>query len=242
MKKVIIFVVSLFLLVSVVGAFASKQKRGARKLWPPVELRGSKEQRIKQNIRADQLGITQIKTNLELHELVASGRLVELVNTSHYFVERGKAAVSKSRKKKKKTSLPCPEKDKRIFVRIEAKIYLDYFARKHFLFFHKKLKITSGARSLEEQALMRTKGSCYYTPYAAEADSPLEESLHARGNTIDISRTGMPRKEISWIRAVIIADKVHGVEFEIEDQEDQLALEADPIEERICYHIAVFIK
>jgi len=79
---------------------------------------------------------------------------------------------------------------------------------------------------------MRTAGSCYYESSTAKVtDNPLEESLHGRAIAIDISRRGMSRDEIKWMRSRLIADKINGIEFEI-----------DPIEESSCYHIVVFPK
>lgn len=86
---------------------------------------------------------------------------------------------------------------------------------------------------------MTRKGSPYYTPYAAKAKTPLEESLHVRGIAVDISRSGMSPQEVKWMRDRLIEDKKNGVEFETESEET-LEIETEPIEERVCYHIVVF--
>lgn len=234
------------LLVIVSPALAKKSKRN--KTTPrPAELTGSKEQRIEQNTKAVNLGIGEILNDEELEVLVSKGVLVELTDTDYYFVDRGPAPTQKSIKKKtsrshtrKPRSANCPPKEKRVLVYPWVKTYLDQRARDYFLQSHKYWKITSGARSLKEQRLMRTKGSCYYTPYAAKADGPLEESLHVRAIAFDISRLGMGPGEIKWMRDTLVEDKRRGVEFELEDREDLLELETEPIEERICYHVVVF--
>lgn len=215
--------------------------------WPQ-ELRGSKQQRVEQNTKAINLGIGQIATDSELLTMVGDGKLIELKNSDHYFVERGVRTKSWKTTKRvggKKITKICNPKTNKVFVYPWVKEYLDKFAADCFIKFKrkKKLKITSGARSLEEQKEMRTPGSCYYEPSAAKVVSDLlEESLHVRAIAIDISRKGMSKKEIIWIRDKLVADKINGVEFVTEDQYDPVELETDPIEERACYHVVVFSK
>jgi hypothetical protein len=229
-----------------------KQKKPASPVFPkrPPELTGSKEQRIAQNLRAIQLGLPQIQTEDELKKLAQDKVLVELGDTRHYYVDRGLIKKSRALKNKKVQV----EKERRpVFVYLWAKSYLEKLAEDFFRESHKRFKIVSGARSLWLQHEMTRKGSAYYTPYAAKAGDPLEESLHARANTIDISRRGMTLKEIKWMRDRLIADKNNGVEVELENQEEtegaeeektkiNSAVETEPIEERICYHIVVFPK
>lgn len=238
---------------------SGKQRRKTRQTKSPianrpVELRGSSEQRIRQNKKAIDLGIGQIATNKELLTMAKSKVLVELRDGDYYYADRGITPARKLRKGRQ--MIVCPPRENKIFVRAYVGTYIDLLARDFFLEFHKrkKMKITSGTRSLEEQIIMRTKGSCYYTPYAAEANDPLEESLHVRAIAIDISRrvviivknklkeVPMSAEEIKWLRNRLIADKLNGVEFEIKNQEETVGLETEPIEERICYHIVVFPK
>lgn len=251
----IVIVAGLFLPASPV-LFARRRKalgtktRKPRVVSRPQELRGSKEQRIEQNKKAVNLGIGPILTNQELLNMADGSALVELINVDYYFVDRGAVSARKLRRGKK--TIVCPSRESRVFVRPHVKPYVELLAKDFFQKFRQTLKITSGARSLEEQTLMRTKGSCYYTPYAAEVNHPFEESLHVRGIAVDVSRravvvaksklkeTSMSRKETDWMRNRLIADKLNGIEFEIEDQEEPIELETEPIEENICYHIVVF--
>lgn len=218
-------------------------KSRTHKVVRPEELRGSNKQRIAQNIKAIALGIDQIATNEELLAMITSGVLVEVKDSAYYSVHRGAVPLKKIRKNKKR--IICPPRENKVFVRPWVKEYLDeYFsviARDFMNEFGKKFKLTSGARSLEEQAAMRTKGSCYYTAYAAWVNDPLEESLHGRGIAVDISRRvstvtrgklkemAMSRLEIEWMRKRLMGEKFVRAEFEVE-----------PIEENICYHIVVF--
>lgn len=207
----------------------------------PEELRGSREQRVKQNIKAGNMGLGQITSEQEISSMAADKLLVELTDAEYFLVDRGVMPVKKKRSGKKITL--CSPKENKIYVLKFVVPYIQLLAQDFFLKFGKYLKITSGARSLEEEILMRTKGSCYYTPYAAEVDNPREESLHVRGNTIDVSRrvvsvirgkqkeVAMSAKEIKWMRERLVADKLNGIEFETE-----------PIEEKVCYHIVVFPK
>lgn len=207
----------------------------------PAELRGSKEQRIAQNIKAINLGVGQIAADQEILTRASNNLLVELTDTNYYIIDKGVAPVRKLRRGKK--TIVCPPKKNRVFIRAHAAPYINLLAHDFFQEFRKKLKITSGTRSLKEQILMRTKGSCYYNPNAAIANDSLEESLHVRGIAVDISRrvitvvkgklkeAPMSRKETKWMRDRLIADKLKGVEFETE-----------PIEENSSYHIVVFPK
>lgn len=219
-------------LATALSLCANENTFGQRRGATPPELKGSKLQRVEQNQRAESLGIKQIANEEELQNLIKSDAIVELTDDKHYFIDKG--AETKPRKitrrvKGKRIVINCEPKPNKIFVYPWVKEYLDKRSADYFTEFRKKFKFTSAARSLKEQILMRTKGSCYYTPFAALADNPLEETLHARAIAVDISRKGMKAKEIKWIRERLLADKILGVEFEI-----------DPTEETICYHIVVF--
>lgn len=232
-KNIRRFLLCLLFLTGIVATSYGQNRRVARG-GAPTELRGSTEQRIGQNQRAESLGIGQIANDEMLARLVQEKILVELVDGDNYFIDRGaetKPHKITRRVKGKRVVVNCDPKPNEIFVYPWVKEYMDKLAADYFLKFKKKFKITSGAGSLNERILMRTKGSCYYTPNAAQATNPLEESLHARAIAIDISRKGMKASEIKWMRERLIADKTKGVEFEI-----------DPIEESICYHIVVFPK
>lgn len=233
--KVKIFILIILIQAVVNPRAVTAQSGGRARETAPLELKGSTEQRIGQNLRAENLGINQIANDVILARLIQEKILVELTNGDNYFIERGtetKPWKIIQRVKGKRTVINCAPKPNRVFTYPWVKEFLDKLATDHSLEFKKKkFKITSGTRSLEEHKLMRTKGSCYYTPNAAQAAGPLEESLHVRGIAIDISRKGMKSSEIRWMRKRLIADKINGIEFEI-----------DPIEENICYHIVVFPK
>ena len=230
MKKFIhlIFCGLVFLSVNPVDAF------GQRRVTTPSELRGSVAQRIEQNMRAESLGVSQIANDETLARLVREKVLSELTDGDNYFIDRGvktKPWKITRRIQGKRVTINCEPKPNRVFVYPWVKEYMDKLAADYFSEFKKKFKITSGVRSLEEHALMRMRGSCYYEPAAAQASNLLEETLHARAIAIDISRRGMKASEVKWMRERLIADKINGIEFEI-----------DPIEESICYHIVVFPK
>ena len=244
----------LLFLIQALGVLSAvaKPKHGLRK-FRPLELRGSKEQRVEQNIRANNLGLGRISTRVELVALAVGKVLVELTDSDHYYIDPEPEKIcSPDVKGRYKTKFL---KKRRIYVRPEVKRYLDSYTAKYFAQFHNKLKVTSGARSLEEQISMRSRKSPCFTGYAAEAGNALEESLHVRGVVVDISRRvlaksgkrGKPRerymssKEIAWIREELIKGKrSKNVEAEEELAETQIKLEINPIEENICYHIVVF--
>jgi hypothetical protein len=239
------FFLAILLLFFVPHLEAAKKKPKQVKSSRPAELVGTKEQRVQQNTKAILLGITQINTEAEIVTAFNNKELVELKDGDSYRIDQlrpRKSPVRKS-KSKAKTKMQIPKVEvKHIYVKYWVKEYLDVFARDHFKEFHKQFLATSGTRSLWLQHEMTRKGSPYYTPYAAKAENPLEESLHPRGIVVDISRAGMTAKEIKWIRDRLIKDKKNGIEFEVENQEELSGLETEPIEEKVCYHILVFPK
>ncbi len=248
------FVVSLCLLLAIADAKQHPKIRRPKSTSSnrPAELRGSKKQRIQQNTKAINLGIGQIFTDEELLGMQRNNVLLKLKDTPYYLTDGG--AIQFRRLRWGKKTIFCMPREGRVLVRPYVKVYIDLLTRDFFLDFRKKLKVTSGARSLEEQALMRTKGSCTYNPNAAIANDPLEESLHTRALVFDISRrvvavvkgrskeVSMSRQEIAWMRKRLVADKLKGVEFEFkeESENDKGVIETDPIEENVCYHIVVF--
>ncbi len=245
MKKVVIGIVLLFLISSpteISGQMRSKHKpKRQNKTTRPLELTGSKEQRVRQNLRAIGLGLPQILTDEDLKNLASDNVLAELNDNDFYFIDR--TGPRTKYRKGKKTKIHIPQEKSAVHVRLWVKNYLDNQLGPDYLAeFHKKFKITAnaGARSLERQNLMRKKGSPFYTPYAAQAEQPLEESLHVRGIVIDISRRGMGKREIEWMRKRLIADKINGISAGEETAEE--GVEIDPIEENVCFHIVVFPK
>lgn len=251
--KIKIFALLILIQIATIFSAAIAQNRGAARSRPP-ELRGSKEQRVEQNTKANELNLVHITTRAELETFASSGVLIELTDSDFYYIDPKPERICTLDARGKYRAKTAK---RRIFVYPEVKKYLDWRAEKHFSEVHARYKITSGARSLEEQVSMRTRGSPCFTGYAAEADNPLEESLHIRGNTVDISRKVMPvsnrgtkqkerqmtSREIAWMRARLIEDmKLEGVEAEEEIPETLKEVEVEPIEENICYHIVVFPK
>jgi len=107
----------------------------------PEELRGSKEGRIRQNIRAINLGISQISTGEELLAMAGDGEVVELKNNDHYYIDRG-ISLKPWKKIKwirdKKIVEICNPKTNTIFVYPWVKEYADKLAADHFLSFKKR--------------------------------------------------------------------------------------------------------
>ncbi|MBI2063925.1 MAG: hypothetical protein HYT65_02955 [Candidatus Yanofskybacteria bacterium] len=252
--KIKIFVLLVLIQTVAIIPISFAQKRATTRISRPLELRGSKEQRVAQNTKANELNLARIVTRTELEALASRGVLVELIDSDFYYIDpkperictldaRGRYGAKSAKR--------------RIFVYPEVKQYLDQRAREYFVEFHSKFKITSGARSLEEQLSMITRGSPCFNGYAAEAENPLEESLHIRAIAVDVSRKVIPisskgakqkerqmtSREIAWMRARLIEDmKLKGIEAEEEIPETMRGLEVASIEENICYHIVVFPK
>ncbi len=242
----------LFFVVAI-SSNAYGKRRGAMRSRPP-ELRGSREQRIAQNLKARDLVIPKIFTETELEALVRLGTLIELTDFDYYYIDPSPEKICTLNLKGKYKAKFIT---RHIYVYPAVKRYLELRASEYFTRFHAKLKLTSGARSLEEQLSMRTKGSPCFTKYAAEANDELEESLHVRGIAVDISRRvmvitnkknkyrerQMSWQEIAWMRASLMKDiKLKTIEAEEEFPETLKGADIEPIEENICYHIVVFPK
>jgi hypothetical protein len=88
--------------------------------------------------------------------------------------------------------------------------------------FHKPIIVSSAVRTVEYQAhLMRRNGNAA----AAEGDIV---SPHVTGGTIDVAKSGMSRKELSWMRNWLLAKQLAGG-IDVEEEFRQP-----------CFHITVY--
>ncbi len=100
--------------------------------------------------------------------------------------------------------------------------FLSDFAAAHEATFHKPIIVSSAVRTVEYQAhLMHRNGNAA----AAEGDIV---SPHLTGGTVDIAKSGMSRKEITWMRDHLLAMQTAGL-IDVEEEFRQP-----------CFHITVY--
>jgi hypothetical protein len=100
--------------------------------------------------------------------------------------------------------------------------FLEDLARVHAELFHRPLEVTSAVRTVEYQKqLMETNGN------AAAAEGEIV-SPHVTGATIDITKQGLSRQEMGWMRSRLLALEKAG-KIDVEEEFQQA-----------CFHITVY--
>ncbi len=101
--------------------------------------------------------------------------------------------------------------DQRRYLRPWAKLFLERLSRQFHSHFGKPLRITSMVRSEEHQRALQGRN-----PNAA---APVGEkrSAHLTGACIDISKKGMSRSEMRWVRQVLSSLKEKGYLYAVEE-------------------------
>jgi uncharacterized protein YcbK (DUF882 family) len=97
------------------------------------------------------------------------------------------------------------------YLRPWSKLFLDRLSRQYYARFKKRLRVTSVVRTVESQKSLATKNGNAASPYGARRSS------HLTGATLDISKRGMSRTELDWMRRVIHSLKKKGYLYAIEE-------------------------
>jgi len=169
----------------------------------PAPLRGSHESLERQNTRLDADGLERIEDESDLADRIEHKLLVPIPASGALTV-----------------NADLPELHK--YCRPWTALFLANLARAHEASFHRPLEVSSAVRTVEYQKrLMQTNGNAA----AAEGDIV---SPHLTGATIDITKDGLSREEIAWMRrhllALQVADKI--------DVEEEF--------QQACFHITVY--
>lgn len=170
---------------------------------PSSPLKGSRESLVRQNERSEAEGLERIEDDDDLNDRIASGALVPLPASAKLAVNAG---------------LPV----NRRYCRPWTADFLRDLSRAHAAQFTHPLLITSAVRTVQYQKKLKEVNG---NAAAAEGDVA---SPHLTGASIDIAKSPMSRKEISWMRRQLLAMQQAG-HIDVEEEFKQS-----------CFHITVY--
>lgn len=155
-------------------------------------LRASTQSQLIQNQQADEDNLSRME---DLEMVARFARLQLLVpvesRTRDYYVH----------------NIP----DERRFLRPWAKLFLERLSRQYRSRFGSTMRITSLVRTEEHQRKLQRRN-----PNAAAPDGE-KRSAHLTGACIDISKKGMTRAQMRWVRQVLSSLKEKGYLYAIEE-------------------------
>jgi len=164
-------------------------------------LRGTPMRHRLENDKADEDGLSRIKDQAELSSFVALGLLVLIPENESIKIDDKASANHR-------------------YCRPWTRDFLLDFGPRHRFVFNKRLKVTSGIRTKEDNIKLG-KHNTNVSP----------TSTHQTGATVDISWKGMSKKEIAWMVTKLYALQTAG------------KLQAtQEISHQPCFHILVFKK
>ena len=138
-------------------------------------LRGSLESLMRQNNKTNADNLERIEDDADLHQRIASGRLVPVPASEALTVN------------------PDLPQDRR-YCRPWTATFLKELSHAHMAQFHRSFEVSSAVRTVEYQKhLMLTNGNA--APAEGDVASP-----HLTGASIDIAKRGMTRSELYWMR------------------------------------------
>jgi hypothetical protein len=169
----------------------------------PPPLRGSHESLVRQNEKSEADNLERIEDDDDLADRIARKMLVPLPVSSALTVNG---------------NLP----ENRRYCRPWTAAFLTDLAHAHAAAFHGPLEVSSAVRTVAYQKqLMKINGNAT----SAEGDVA---SPHLTGATIDISKQGLSREEIGWMRARLLPLEQAG-KIDVEEEFHQA-----------CFHITVY--
>jgi hypothetical protein len=173
------------------------------RLYVPPPMRGSHAILVRQNVRNDAEDLTRIQDKSQLVAMKDAGYLVDLPESKELAVDQ---------------DLP----DVRSCARPWTVTFLKNLAHAHYVRFHRPLKVTSAARTVDfQRRLMRVNGNA--APVKGMIASP-----HLSGAAVDISKKGLSISEIAWMRAYLLPLR----------EEDKIDVEEEFLQ--ACFHINVY--
>jgi hypothetical protein len=169
----------------------------------PTPLRGSHESLERQNTRLDADGLERIEDEADLADRIEHKLLVPIPASRALTVNADLLSTHR-------------------YCRPWTALFLANLAQAHDAAFHRPLEVSSAVRTVEYQKrLMVTNGNAA----AAEGDIV---SPHLTGATIDITKDGLSREEIAWMRRRLLALQTAD-EIDVEEEFQQA-----------CFHITVY--
>lgn len=191
-------VATLASLVTDADAGRRKKRRGSP---VPAELRGGEAAQKRHNRAATAENLTRLDDRADLERFIAQGHLVEIVGTSSYYLDAvgghdpGHEALYR-------------------YARPWTKRFLDKeLADGHAKYGH-RFKVTSLVRTSSYQRRICRSGN----GAAICGGDWWEQSLHLTGATVDISKEGMSRKTLAWMRKRLIRLQKQGLVAAIEER------------------------
>lgn len=158
----------------------------------PDLLRATPRSQLIQNRRADQEGLSRIRDRAMLRRFVRADLLVPVPSRSLYYYTR---------------YIPAEYH----YLRPWSKLFLERLSRQYYARFKKRLRVTSMVRTAALQGRLAQRNE-----NAAGAHGP-RRSSHLTGATLDISKFGMGRREIDWMRRYLHALKQRGYIYAVEE-------------------------
>ena len=140
-----------------------------------TSLRGSPRKAKLQNQWADRANIKPIRSDKELAELKKSGQLVPLPMSAGITIDERLEPRLR-------------------FCRPETMAFFAAFGKSFYSTFASSFRVTSAVRTIPYQKALRKRNK-----NAAAAEGP-EASSHLRGTTIDITKVGLTKKQVRWLR------------------------------------------
>ncbi len=158
-------------------------------------LKGSHENLIRQNVMADQDGLTRVQDDADLERLRLSGQLVPIPAAAGIQID---------------SRLPL----NRRFCRPWTAQFLSTLAAAYYAYFRTPLQVNSAVRTVEFQhRLQRINGNA--APAEGETASP-----HLTGQAIDLAKKGLSPAEIAWMRAYLMP-LIHEGKLDVEEEFQQ---------------------
>jgi hypothetical protein len=161
----------------------------------PPPMKGSHESLVRQNVRADQEGLSRIEDDGALAEMLGSRQLVSLPTGDGLTVD---------------PRLP----PNRRYCRSWTASFLTDMSRAHYSRFRTPLQVNSAVRTVKYQRHLRgINGN------AAPAEGDIA-SPHLTGATIDIGKKGLSMAQIGWMRAYLLPLQSRG-RIDVEEEFQQ---------------------
>ncbi len=176
-----------FLAALVVLGFAAQAAQAAR-----ISLRADSQSQVVQNKRADSEKLSRFESATMVERFVRLQLLADIpAKTRNYYVHA------------------IPERYQ--YLRPWTKLFLDRVSSQYRSRFGKPLRITGLTRTAQYQKSLRRRNG-----NAASPTGP-KRSVHLTGACLDISKKGMTRSQISWMRRVLHSIKQKGYLYPVEE-------------------------
>ena len=161
----------------------------------PPPMKGSRESLVRQNVRADQDGLTRIEDDDDIADMLRARQLVALPTSSGLRVDPRLAS-------------------NRRYCRSWTASFLSDLSRAHYARFGTSLQVNSAVRTVAFQRhLQGINGN------AAPAEGDIA-SPHLTGATIDIGKKGLTIAQIGWMRAYLLPLQAKG-RIDVEEEFQQ---------------------